>query len=324
MRVCCTILILAPLALCANVQTSGVRLPNPASNQALRAKSQEPEPIASTLHPPPSADSWSPPAFDRYDSILTRMPFGQAPAVAVNPAASATPPPPPPPAFVAKLTLCAINRTPASTIVVGFVDASTNPPHSYYLSVGEDENGFTVLSADIDQELATIEKDGIRIDLKMGKGATVANAAPSPAPVAPRRIPAPDATTPMGSVASAGPPMPVIPVVSPTDPTAWPIPRNIKAIDNALKMGIKNDSYVERLRKRREEVLAQQQQAAAADGAQLAPEKIDEDAASAKFEAFLRRKNLNLIRKGEPGLGIPLTPEEDAQLVSEGVLPTQK
>ena len=302
MRVCCAILLLAPLALCANVprgQTVG----------------QSDSPTV-----PPSALSWAPPSFDRYDSILSRMPFGQPPLVAANATNAATSAAPPPPPFVSKLSLCAINRTPAGPIAVGFTDASTNPPRGYYLNVGEDEDGYSVLSADIDQELATISKDGLYIDLKMGKGAVLGTATQSPAApvaVAQPMIPA-SVSTQSFARASAGPPIPI----SPLNSSIWPVPKNLKALDAALKMGITNDSYVDKLKKRREEVLAQQ--AAASGDTKDTTDKTMEDKVAAQFEDFLRRKNLDLIRKGEPGLGIQLTPEEDAQLVRENVLPPQK
>jgi len=35
---------------------------------------------------------------------------------------------------------------------------------------------------------------------------------------------------------------------------------------------------------------------------------------------MMRRRNLDMIRNGEAGLGIPLTQEEEAMLIAEGVL----
>jgi hypothetical protein len=82
--------------------------------------------------------------------------------VAAAAAATNTPPP-----FANKLTLCAINRTPNGALAVGFVDGGTTPAHNYYLDVGEDENGFTVLNADIDEEFAVIDKDGTSVTLRL-------------------------------------------------------------------------------------------------------------------------------------------------------------
>ena len=320
MRVACTILLLLPLALGANVPKGSDRLQGSKFRvQGSNSPSLSPAtlpPDTSHHSPAPVADSWAPPAFARYDGILSRMPFGQSPVVAAPSAAAAAAAPAPPPAFATKLTLCAINRTPNGALTVGFVDGSINPAASYYLGVGEDQNGFTVVSADIDQEMATISKDGTSIDLKMGKGPTVASAKPTPVAAVAVDTPA----TPSPVVAAPTPPTPVI--RSPFGPATWPIPGNIKAIDAALNMGITNDSYVERLKKRRMEVLAQQT-AADAD-AQATIDKAAEEKAAAAFETILRQRNLALIRKGDPGLGFPLTPEEDAKLVGEGILPQQK
>ena len=331
MRACCTILLLLlPLAVAANtpktgekVQGSGFRVQGsnatpgaaalpPADRPTLPPADRPTVPPSDRL--PPATDSWAPSPFARYDAIIERKPFGQTAAATVSAAAlAAAAAPPPPPPFATKLTLCAMNRTPSGSIAVGFVDSSATPPHNYYLCVRESENGFNVLSADMDEEQATIEKDGTSVDLKMGKGPVVASAKPTPtepAPVIVPKTPAAEATP-----VTSSPPMPM---TTSADTTTWPMPRNLKAIDNALKMGIKNDSYIERLKKRREEVLAQQ--TAATDSGN----KALEDKAAATFELVLRRKNLDLIRSGQPGLGIPLTAEEDAQLVTEGALPPQK
>lgn len=266
-----------------------------------------------------AASAWQPEPWERYEGIVSRMPFGQPPPEVMNPAAAALPPPPPPPPFASQLALCAINRRPTGVVAVGFMDNSQKPPHGYYLDCGEVEDGFTVVKADYAQESATIEKDGVSVDLRMGKAPTPtpASATPSAAPVAvaiPSPAPAPR-TLP-------GQPRPAFAFSAP-GPATWPIPRNLKAIDNALKMGITNESYIERLKQRRDEVVAAQQ-AAASTGAQASVDKAVEEKASAAYEAMLRRKNLELIRRGSPGLGIPLTPEEDAQLVTEGVLPAQQ
>jgi len=102
------------------------------------------------------------------------MPFGQAP-----PAPPPAPPSPPahredpPPPNANRLTLCAINRTPAGPVAVGFVDSSQNPPRCYYLDRGDSEGGFTVRDADFDMESATIEKDGVSVRLSLSKGPIV-------------------------------------------------------------------------------------------------------------------------------------------------------
>lgn len=68
-----------------------------------------------------------------------------------------------------------------------------------------------------------------------------------------------------------------------------------------------SSSAVERLRRRRETVRHREVEA---------PKMSQED-----LEKHLQQYNFELIKNGEPPLPIPLTPEQDAQLVQEGVLP---
>ena len=337
MRVCCTMLILLPLALGATSTKPETALPRlPSSLSTNKPAASLPVPMAvrpATVLPtnkstatvpsdsPPAApaaaasdSSWAPQPFSRYEGILERKPFGQPSAASLAAAVAPAAPPPPPPPFASKLTLCAINQTPAGPLAVGFVDASSNPACSYYLNVHETQDGFTVVTADIDEESATVEKAGVSVDLKMGKGPVIGTAKLTPATP-------PPATEPPPALASA---VPTTPASSPLklglrDSNFWPVPPTVKTIDNVLKMGITNESYLDKLRKRREEVLANQ-----AAQTEIAVDETGEKNAEKAVATFLRRKNLESIRKGEGGLGIPLTPEEDAQLVNEGVLPGQK
>lgn len=149
------------------------------------------------------------PPFDRYQPILDRMPFGAAPAAAaqtpVDQAAAATEAEvkAEQQALAKQISMSAVNVTPKGQTAIGFTDRSVNPPANYYLRVGESANGWTVKHADFDDELATLEKDGVEITLKLGEGLVEAPAAgatppPSPAPaltaaVAPRPAAAPAA-----------------------------------------------------------------------------------------------------------------------------------
>jgi hypothetical protein len=85
-----------------------------------------------------------------------------------------------------------------------------------------------------------------------------------------------------------------------------------------LEQGLTNTSYRERLEQRRQELIAERAKQEA-DAAQA----IDDEAEARASEMFLRmmrRRNLDMIRNGEDGLGIPLTQEEEAMLIAEGVL----
>ena len=92
-------------------------------------------------------------------------------------------------------------------------------------------------------------------------------------------------------------------------------------------------SYAERRRRREEEraaALAQQQQAAeaaaAAQSTEAAPATVPaapERLTGESLQKHLQEYQMELIRTGQPPLPIALTPEMDAQLVKEGVLPPQ-
>ena len=64
----------------------------------------------------------------------------------------------------------AINLAPDGKTYVGFTDGSVEPPRNHYLPVGGGEDGWRVVSADYDSEEVVLEKDGVRIALKLGGG----------------------------------------------------------------------------------------------------------------------------------------------------------
>lgn len=288
-----------------------------------------PDPSAkpASANPEPATPAWKPQPISRYQGIIDRMPFGRPPPP-VAPPPTETPPPPPPPPFLNQLFLSALNRTPGGGLMVGFTDNGAKPlPRNYYLAKGESSENFTVVDASFERETATISKDGISVELKLGKGGTApigggAVPIPPPAPgktvIAPPRpslLNRPSAWTnaPSSSLASRlrGA------MFNPSQPERWPVPANVKAIDSAISMGIKQESYVERLKKRREELVAKE----AASG--VTTDKAIDDRTAAAFQAMLRKQNMDMIRRGEGSLGIQLTPEEDQQLVNEGKLPAR-
>lgn len=116
------------------------------------------------------------PPFEHYQPILDRMPFGSLPvnfnAEVVDPAAlkNEAQVKAEQQALAKKVNMSAVNVTPEGSTAIGFTDLSVNPPVSYYLRVGDEAGGWTVLSADYDAETAAIEKDGVTITLKLGKG----------------------------------------------------------------------------------------------------------------------------------------------------------
>jgi hypothetical protein len=221
--------------------------------------------------------------------------------------------------------------------MVGFTDNGAKPPRNFYLEKGETSENFKVVDASFELETATVSKDGISVELKLGKGGT--------APVGGGAVPFPTPATGTSVIPAPRPASPPVPrpsflnrpsawtnapssslasrlrgaMFNPAQPDRWPVPGNVKAIDSAISMGIKQESYVERLKKRREELVAKE----AASGTKTPTDKATDDRTSAAFQNMLRKQNMDMIRRGEGSLGIQLTPEEDKQLVEEGVLPAR-
>jgi hypothetical protein len=105
--------------------------------------------------------------FARYEVILQRRPFGEVPSDA-----ELAPPPKPVqtgPSFVDVLTMCAITSG-GGAVRVGFVDTKAQPQKTYFLFVGESEDGIQVVDADYEAETVTLMKDGDTRVLRMGGG----------------------------------------------------------------------------------------------------------------------------------------------------------
>jgi hypothetical protein len=247
---------------------------------------------AASKKPAVASEVWTPPPFERYSGIINRMPFGTPPEpVAIPQSASLVPPPP---AFVNQLTLCALNRTPEGAIEVGIVDASQKPPRNYYLNVGESADDLQIVSAEYDADTVYVKKAGVDLTLRLGKGPTIPGANKTPDLAM--------ATTPALSTPSV---------------VESPLPQ-VRAPDAG-------ESYAERLQRRRVEIMKQRAEEAKKIRTEAEKEVIaqKEKEAAVEMEKNLRAKNLDIIRAGEPPLPMQLTPEEDALLVKEGVLPPQ-
>lgn len=205
-------------------------------------------------------------AFDRYEIILTRRPFGEPPA---EPQPSPIPAVPAGPSFIETIRLVALTISEGD-VRVGFMDTRPNPPKTYFLFVGESQDGIEVVSADYENESAVLRKAGeersIRMSSRSGGGGTAASLARGGARGTPRS----------SSSSQAG---------------RTVTPRRISAARQA-----RIDE-----RRRRAETMP------ALHGAVL--------------EKHLQEYNMQAIREGAPPLPIPLTAEQDAQLVAEGILP---
>jgi len=210
--------------------------------------------------------------FSRYEVILNRRPFGEPPAVAAEPVVQQ--PVVTGPSFADSLKLVALTYSQGD-IRVGFVDSKAKPPKTYFLFVGDSQDGIEVVSASYDDERVVLRKDGDERTLSMSSGGrVVASVRPAtPADVRPAIGASPRAASP-GSRA--------------------PAPR-------VLSPGRQMRLEEERRR------------------AEMVPELHGQ-----VLEKHLQEYNLQAIRSGAPALPIPLTPEQDAQLVEEGFLPPEE
>jgi len=330
-----------PLAILAaaavlRAQTPGA-LPAPGTNGHPVAANTPQTPAPGPAAKPAAAkaaasNAYHVPEFSTYQPIIDRMPFGKP-----------APPPPqqpdPPPvdntpgeqemqALARMIRLQAIVRNPDGRTAAGFSDRTASPERLIYLAVGDTQDGFHLVAADYNKDTATIEKDGVTITIKLGAGMipTVVNA---PALNVPAATPQVGGRVIRGANNNApAPPMPPMPPMppaatsrfNPETPETWPIPsENLTAIDLMLKEGVDNKTYRERLEQRRNELIAKRAQEEA-DNAKAIDAAVEERTAEL-FITMMRRANLDNIRDGGEGLGIPLTPEEDAMLTREGVLP---
>ena len=245
------------------------------------------------------------PPFSHYAVILERKPFGDM----AKPEAAAVPEPDQAAieqakeeqALARQIDMVAVNRTPRGKVAVGFIDKNAKPPRNYYLNVGESSGGFTVVEADFTEETATIEKDGVSIALKLGKG----------------MIPKKDAAGEEKAMENPAPPAP------PATPRPAVRPGIVRrsAVGSPGVTNAAAGSYLARLRSRQANRAAQ----ASHNAEEIAKlrEEIAQAAQTSKEEAAKRERaiNLELISRGqEPLSPIELTPEEDAELVRKGAL----
>lgn len=186
--------------------------------------------------------------FDRYKIILDRQPFGQEPPEAdmIQVPSSQS--------FARNLRLSMLFEGPDGTTRAGIVDNSTKK--SYILRIGEPQDGFEIVEADIRSSEAMVRKGNevALFKLEAGAGQTI----------------------------------------SKSEQTS------------------RRSSYAERRRALLERTKNQQKETPPV------PE-LTGDA----LRKHLEEVQMDAIRNGLPPLPLPLTPEMDAQLVAEGVLPPQ-
>lgn len=125
--------------------------------------------------------------FERYRTILDRMPFGPEPANfnpdapggrggtvggegAPDAAAQEAMKSQEEQQILASVRISALNVTPSGKIAVGFTDSSKQPAGTYYLKVGETRDGWTVKAADAREMKVTLEREGVEATLGLGEG----------------------------------------------------------------------------------------------------------------------------------------------------------
>ena len=240
--------------------------------------------------------------FARYQSIIDRKPFGElakissAESRAVEAAEAEQQKQEQD--LAKKIDMVAVNITPRGQIAVGFIDKTEKPPRNYYVRLGETAGGYTVVDADFENEIATIEKDGVTISLKLGQGLVQGK---NPADE--------QSTAHASSTATIRPAARPVPVFR---------PRLARSTQQAATNSPLRASYLQRLRAKREERNREKTE----EISQLR-EEIGKIAHSSEEAAKKRERaiNLELISRGQQPLSeIQLTPEEDAELVRKGVL----
>lgn len=128
------------------------------------------------------------PAFERFKTILDRMPFGRPPpgfdpdepggpvegrrgsaeaADAAMAEASEVEQ-----QILSSVTVSMLNRTADGRVFVGFTDSSAQPAKNYLLELGEkrEQCEWQVVSADPDNRQVTLSKGGVEATLKVGGG----------------------------------------------------------------------------------------------------------------------------------------------------------
>jgi len=188
--------------------------------------------------------------FKRYQLILDKPPFGQAPpeAEVVQVAASQS--------FARNLRLSMLFEGPDGTTRAGIVDNTTKK--SYILRVGEPQDGLEVVEADVKTSEAMLRKGNEVALFKLEAGA------------------------------------------------GEPISKS--------EQSSRQSSSAERRRALLQKVEERRTQAEPPPEPKLSGEAL---------KKHLENVQMDAIRNGLPPLPLPLTPEMDAQLVKEGVLPPQ-
>ena len=237
--------------------------------------------------------------FSHYESIVSRSPFGALQTIAVAPtgptaaeraaaAAARKPVDTTPPPWISSLQLCAIIKEDDAPLRVGLFDKQLK--QSYWIREGE-ANEYLVVEVDYDAERTLIEKDGRRYWFST-----------EGPPYEEGRDPAPV-------------------TLSRATPAAAPAAQRRRTRVTASKPALTKEEYMKIKHQLPPPTQTVTPALARARAEGTAPPA---NSTPSELRRYLQEHQMELIRaqgaKG-PALPMPLTPEMDAQLVAEGVLP---
>ena len=220
--------------------------------------------------------------FTRYQVIIDSELFGEAPPPAPTLAPVAAAPAVVPP-FVKNYRMCAITDDSLG-VRVGFINVKSKPERSYFLRVGDSEDGIELVEADYEREAALLRSEGKEAWIYMDGEPEAAGGVAAASPAAAR------------PAATARPAV-----------TAAPSPGG--------------QSYRDRLAARareRQRILDERRQQA-----KKAAEEVSGEELVTRLQEYQMELIRAQGKKG-PVLPIPLTEEMDDQLVAEGVLPPRE
>jgi hypothetical protein len=113
-------------------------------------------------------------AFKRYQVIVDRKPFGDVP---LPPPVVMKPEPPKPTtpgpgSYLKKVRMCAIRETggPGGPLKIGLVDDNMKPPRSYFLYVGDMQDGIEIKDAEYDEKRVLVKREDEEFWIDMNAG----------------------------------------------------------------------------------------------------------------------------------------------------------
>jgi len=240
------------------------------------------------------------PSFQRYEVILDRKPFG---VELPPPPPPVVPPVPPGESVVNQMRMSAVVRDDEGVIRVGLMDQKAKK--NYLLAVGETVDGIEIVAADYERERARLRRGLEDYWISMAGGSNRFEAVTSPAQSA---NPLPVVLTNRMSLAITG------------------SVRQAVAQDKRLSYALRRQMREEaRIKKQQEAAVASARIEGAKDGkpAAVKPEPAESEMSEQEIMRLLQEYQKQLIRTGQQPLAIPLSPETDKELVTEGVLPPQ-